>query len=63
MNMTREIHTRIHKNLEWFRPSERNTIHPLLYIALVRAWITELEEASGCVLPEKGLNELRARLD
>jgi hypothetical protein len=61
--MTREIHTRTHKNLEWFGPSERNTIRPLLCIALVRAWITELEEARGCVLPEKGLNELRARLD
>jgi hypothetical protein len=45
------------------RSSERNTLCPLFCIAPERAYSTELVEASGCVyvMPEKGLNELRAR--
>jgi hypothetical protein len=55
--------TRAHKDLEWFGSSERNTLYPLFCIAPERAYSTELVEASGCVyvMPEKGLNELRAR--
>jgi hypothetical protein len=33
-----------------------NTLCPLLYIALERAWDTKLEKAGACVLPEKDLN-------
>jgi hypothetical protein len=41
--------TRTHKDLEWFRPSERNTLHPLFLYCFRRSWSTELEEASVCV--------------
>jgi hypothetical protein len=41
-------HIRTHKDLEWFRPLERNTIHPLFCIALERSWSTGLEEARVC---------------
>jgi hypothetical protein len=61
--VARVKNTRTHKDLEWFGTPKRNTLIHFFCIALVISSSTELEEASGCscVMPEKGLNELRAR--
>jgi hypothetical protein len=52
--------TRTHKDLEWFRPSERNTLHPLFCIASEDPGVQSLRKLV-CVLPEKGLSHSRVR--
>jgi hypothetical protein len=39
--------TQEHPDLKWFRPPERNTVHPFLCIAPVGSYSTNLEEASA----------------
>jgi hypothetical protein len=45
-------HTETHKNLEWFEPPERNTLHPLFLYCSSNI----LDEASVCDLPEESLS-------
>jgi hypothetical protein len=49
--------TRTHKDLEWFRPPERNILHSFLCIALGRAEVQSLRKlVSVSALHEEGLN-------
>jgi hypothetical protein len=41
-------HIRTRKDLEWFRPPNRNNLRPLFCIARASSWSTELEEARVC---------------
>jgi hypothetical protein len=56
---TTQEHTKIYSGSG--HQSVKSYVH-FFCIAPVRAWNTELEKASVCVMPTEGLSELKARL-